>query len=119
MNLLDAMAVRCCLMNRKTDNDGEGGYTVKWSEGPEFENYATRDSSLEARRAEAEGVTSVYTGIVRKEVPIEYGDYYKDLDTGTTFRVTSKPEEKQAPGTASKMLRGLKCFTAERKELPQ
>ena len=55
-----------------------------------------------------------YTGIVRKDVPIEYGSVYKDMTTGAYFRVTSRPEEKQAPASASPMLNGLKSFTAER-----
>lgn len=39
---------------------------------------------------------------------------YKDVTTGAYFRVTSRPEEKQAPASASPMLNGLKSFTAER-----
>lgn len=101
-------------MDKRTKPDGEGGYATEWSEGAEFANYVALDSSLEARQAEAQGVTSVYTGIVRKDVPIEYGSVYKDVTTGTYFRVTSRPEEKQAPASASPMLNGLKSFTAER-----
>lgn len=118
MNLMQDFSSRCRILNRVTVSDGEGGYRVEWQNGPEFDNYAWRDSSMEARRAEVEGVTSVYTGVVRKDVPLKYGDYYKDLETDAVFRVTSRPEEKQAPGRASSMLKDLKCFTAERTELP-
>ena len=114
LSLLDDFSHRCCIMNKATKADGEGGYTTEWAEGAEFNNFVALDSSLEARRAEAEGVTSVYTGIVRKEVPIEYGDVYKDKTTGDYFRVTSRPSEKQAPPSASPMLNDLKSFTAER-----
>ena len=49
-----------------------------------------------------------------KDVPIEYGSVYKDVTTGAYFRVTSRPEEKRAPASASPMLQNLKSFTAER-----
>ncbi len=114
MSLLDDFSHSCIIMDKRTKPDGEGGYATEWSEGAEFANYVALDSSLEARQAEAQGVTSVYTGIVRKDVPIEYGSVYKDVMTGTYFRVTSRPEEKQAPASASPMLNSLKSFTAER-----
>ena len=118
MSLLDSFARRCCIMDKTREPDGEGGYLPAWRAGAELDNFVALDSSLEARRAEAEGVTSVYTGVVHKNVPIEYGDYYKDLESGATYRVTSRPEEKPAPAAASPMLRDLMSFTAERKELP-
>ena len=114
MSLLDAFSRHCCIMDKTTKPDGEGGYVVEWAEGAEFDNFVSLDSSLEARRAEAEGVTSVYTGVVNRDVPIEYGSVYKDVETGAYYRVTSRPEEKQTPASASPMLNGLKSFTAER-----
>ena len=110
MSLLDDFSHSCIIMDKLTKPDGEGGYATEWKEGAEFANFVALDSSLEARQA----VTSVYTGIVRKDVPIEYGSVYKDVTTGAYFRVTSRPEEKQAPASASPMLNGLKSFTAER-----
>ena len=98
MSLLDDFSHSCIIMDKLTKPDGEGGYATAWSEGAEFANYVALDSSLEARQAEAQGVTSVY----------------KDVTTGAYFRVTSRPEEKQAPASASPMLQNLKSFTAER-----
>lgn len=96
-------------------SSSSGQYVTTWTEGAAFSNYQALDTSMEARRAEKEGVTSVYSALVDKAVPIEYGDYFRDTETGTTYRVTSNPEEKQAPRSASFT---LKYFTAERKELP-
>lgn len=115
MSLLDDFARTCVLMEKTRTPDGEGGYTTEWTEGAEFRNFQALDTSMEARRAEKEGVTSVYSALVDKAVPIEYNDYFKDLSTGLTYRVTSNPEEKQAPASASF---SLKFFTAERKALP-
>lgn len=116
MSLLDEFAVPCVLMERFRQSDGEGGWLpTEWKEGAEFQNYQSLDTSMEARVAEKQGVTSVYSALVDKSVPIEYGDYYKDRNTGTVYRVTSNPSEKEAPRGASF---NLKYFTAERAELP-
>lgn len=84
---------------------------MQWVDGAEFINYQALDTSMEARRAEKEGVTSVYSALVKKSLPIEYNDAFKDLTTGNTYRVTSRPEDKAAPASASF---DLKFFTAER-----
>lgn len=118
MSLLDDFASKCVLMEKARTPDGESGYITVWKEGAEFKNYFVMDSSLEARRAEQEGVTSLYSALVDKSVPIEYNDYFRDKTTGLTYRVTSNPEEKQAPKSAGSVIRALKFFAAERKELP-
>lgn len=115
MSLLDDFARPCVLLEKTRTPDGEGGYIVEWTDGAEFTNYQALDTSMEARRAEKEGVTSLYSALVNKNVPIEYGDYFRDTSTGETYRVTSNPEEKQAPKSASF---ALKYFTAERKVPP-
>lgn len=116
MSLLDDFAIPCVIMEKTRIPDGEGGYILQWSEGAVFINHQALDTSMEARRAEKEGVTSLYSALVKKTMPIEYNDYFKDKTTGFTYRVTSNPEEKTSPGSASF---DLKYFTAERKELPQ
>lgn len=115
MSLLDDFAHACVLLEKTRKPDGEGGYTVEWTEGAEFMNYLTLDTSMEARRAEKEGVTSVYSALVKKSVPIEFNDYFRDEATGETYRVTSNPEEKAAPKSSSF---DLKYFTAEKRALP-
>lgn len=116
MSLLDDFARPCVLLEKKRVPDGAGGYIVEWTEGAEFTNYQALDTSMEARIAEKQGVTSLYSALVRADLPIEYNDYFRDKTTGLTYRVTSNPEEKTAPKSASF---SLKSFTAERKELPQ
>ena len=116
MSLLNDFARKCVLMEKTRVEDGEGGYTIDWKDGVSFQNYQALDTSMEARRAEKEGVTSVYSALVDKALPIEYGDYFKDTETGLTYRVTSNPSEKESPKSATF---SLKYFTAERKELPK
>lgn len=117
MSLLNDYARLCVLIEKKRVPDGGGGYRVEWAEGAEFESYQELDTTMEARIAEGIGVTSTYSALVRKDVPIEYGDYFKDKSTDTIYRVTSRPEDKEAPKSASPMIRMLKYFTAERAEL--
>lgn len=117
--LLDAFGKKCVLIEKKRTGDGAGGYITEWVDGAEFLNYQALDTSMEARRAEQEGVTSVYSALVNRNVPIEYNDYFRDGETGLTYRVTSNPEEKAAPKSAGPAIRALKFFTAERKELPK
>lgn len=118
MSLLDDFARPCVLLEKTRKPDGEGGYTVEWTDGAEFQNYQALDTSMEARIAEQQGVTSVYSALVDKAVPIEYNDYFRDNTTGATFRVTSNPEERQAPKSAGSIISKLKYFTAEKKVPP-
>ena len=115
MSLLDDFASKCVLMEKTRVPDGEGGYYIDWTDGAEFTAYQSLDTSMEARAAEKQGVTSGYSALVDKAVPIEYGDYFKEKESGTVYRVTSHPDEKQAPKSASFT---LKFFTAERAVLP-
>lgn len=115
MALIDDFARVCVIVEKSREPDGEGGYFVTWSEGAEFINHQAVDTSMEARIAEKQGVTSAYSALVEQSVPIEYGDYFKERATGAVYRVTSRPEEKQAPKSSSF---DLKYFTAERTELP-
>lgn len=114
MSLLNDFAKPCVIMEKKRQSDGEGGYITTWEEGAAFESYQALDTSMESRAAQKQGVTSVYSVLVKKDVPIEYNDAFKDKTTGITYRVTSNPTEKEAPKSASF---SLKFFTAERWEL--
>ena len=118
MSLLDAIARPCVILVKNSVPGGAGGEIVQWTEGQEFVSYATLNTSREARKAEKQGVTSLYTGMVDGNVPLHYNDFFRDKTTGETFRVTSNPDEKQIPTAASAQLAGKKIFTAERAALP-
>lgn len=111
MSLLDNYGRACVLLEKTNVPDGFGGYKTVWKDGIEFQNYQALESSMEARIAEKQGVTSVYNALVSKAVPIEYHSVFRDTTTGETYRVTSDPSDKQAPKSASF---DLKFFTAER-----
>lgn len=115
MSLLNDYAHPCVLLEETRVPDGAGGWETTWKEGAEFQSHQVLDASLEARRAEREGVTSIYTVLVDRAVPIHYNDCFQDKATGQTYRITSDPAEKQAPKSSALP---FQFFTAERRELP-
>ena len=70
--LLDDFGKVCVFKEKTRTPDGEGGYYIEWTDGSEFTAYQSLDTSMEARTAEKQGVTSVYSALVDKAVPIEY-----------------------------------------------
>ena len=61
MSLLQDFAIPCVLMEKKRVPDGAGGYMTAWEDGESFENYQYLDTSMEARRAQQDGVKSLYS----------------------------------------------------------
>lgn len=114
-SLLDDFARECVLIEKTRQPDGEGGYMTVYTEGASFKNYQAINQSMEARIAEKQGVTSIYSGMVDVDFPIEYNDLYRDKETGFIYRVTSNPDERKAPKSSG--LNKLKYFTVEKTEL--
>lgn len=116
MHLLENFARPCAVMEKICQPDGAGGQSTTWTEGEAFTCFLALDTSMEARRAEREGVTSLYSALVDRTVSIQYNDAFRDKLTGQTYRVTSKPEERKAPKSSAL---NLKYFTAERWDLTE
>lgn len=116
MSLLHDYAKLCAVLVRDKGPDGAGGFTVGgWEEGKPFTAFFALDSSNETRHAERQGVESTFSVLTARDVSIREGDYFKDLGSGETYFVTSRPEENCAPRSASF---DLKRFTAERRKPP-
>lgn len=114
--MMESLAHECVLLVKTPVSDGEGGWINGWTEGPTFKTYPALDSSMQARIAEKQGVTSVYTILVPQNVPIEVGNYFRDKTAGDLiFHVTSVPDEKRTPEMSTL---DVKAFTAEIKALP-
>ena len=91
MSLLDAAMDNMVMMDKKSGPDGEGGILNSWAEGAPFSAAVTFDSSMEARAAQKQGVTSLYT----------VHDVFKRLSDGKIFRVTSDGDDKFTPQSSS------------------
>jgi hypothetical protein len=101
MSLIDDFKEPCVLMEKTRTSDGEGGWNVEWAEGAEFLAAIVLNSSMEAKIAEAQGVTSLYTVTTEKNAVLSYHDVFKRKSDGQIFRVTSNGKDKQTPGVAT------------------
>ena len=97
MSLIDCMMVPCVVMVPHREPDGSGGFNTTWTDGKKIMAAINRDSSTEARIAEAAGTVRAYTVTVYRDVHLKYHDVIKRLSDGETFRITSDNGEKQTP----------------------
>lgn len=115
MSLLTAAAEQFAFMDKSHVSDGEGGYTVTWTEGAAFSASIRLDSSVQAKRAQAEGVKDLYTIITTKAVTLNSQDVVLRKETNETFRITSNGKDNKTPSSAGLNMRAV---SAERWDLP-
>ena len=80
-------------------SDGEGGFATVWAPSAPFEAAIVHDDSTQARIAEKEGVTSLYT--VTTKAPLGFHDVFTRKSDGQAFRVTSNAEDGKTPSMVS------------------
>ena len=114
MSLIDEAKELCTMVDKTTVHDGMGGYVVKWVDGAQFQAAIIKDQSIEARTAEKQGVTELYTVTVNKGTPLQYHDVFRRERDGAIFRVTSNIADSETPRRASFQIGQV---TAERWEL--
>lgn len=115
MSLLSEAMESCTMLDKRTSDDGYGGTMTTWRDGASFDAAITFNSSMEARRAEAAGVKSLYTITTRKAVTLEYHDVLRRNADNKIFRVTSDGDDNKTPASASLNMRQV---TAEEWSLP-
>ena len=95
--LIDCMMESCVFMVQEKTPDGSGGSKTEWKDGEPLRAAIIRDTSTEARIAEAAGTVDVYTISVSRSVHLKYHDVIKRLSDGKTFRITSDNADKRTP----------------------
>ena len=105
MSLLDDMMEQFHIMDKVTSDDGYGGVTTEWKEGATFQGVATFDTSMQARAAEKQGVTSMYTVTTSKSVVLQFHDVIKRDRDGKVLRITSDGDDKYTPASAGLNMR--------------
>lgn len=100
MSLLSEAMELCHMMDKTTTPDGYGGFVVVWVEGAKFDAAVTFDTSIEARVADAQGVTSLYTVTTTRAITLQYHDVFVRERDGKVFRVTSDGDDRYTPQTA-------------------
>ena len=115
MSLLSEAMETCVFLNKQVASDGYGGYTNTWADGASFKAAIVFDTSIEARTAEAQGVTSRYTVTTPRSLTLEYHDVFRRARDGKVFRVTSDGDDKYTPASTALDMRQV---TAEEWSLP-
>ena len=105
MSLLTEMMEKFHIMDKVTSDDGYGGVTTEWKEGATFQGVATFDTSMQARAAEKQGVTSMYTVTTSKSVVLQYHDVITRDRDGKVLRITSDGDDKYTPASAGLNMR--------------
>lgn len=101
MSLLSEAMEKCYMLDKTTVPDGYGGYKPSYKQGSEFYAAVVFDNSIEARRADKEGVKSLYTVTTTRGMTLEYHDAFVRERDGKIFRVTSDGDDKFTPSSAS------------------
>ena len=115
MSLLEEQMEDCIIIDKTSEPDGYGGRVIKWVEGAEFKAALVLDTSIQAKIAEQEGVTGLYTVTTRKNFNLQYHEVFKRIRDGKIFRVTSDGDDKLTPNSATLNMRQV---SAEEWELP-
>lgn len=101
MSLLDEAMEVCTFLNKQISKDDYGGYVTTWTDGAEFQAAIVFDTSIEARAAEKQGVSSLYTVTTPRSLTLEYHDVFRRERDGKIFRVTSDGDDKFTPKSAT------------------
>ena len=101
MSLLTQAMEDVVMLEKKRIPDGEGGFTTDWADGVQFKAAITFNSSLEAKVAEKQVVTSLYSVICPINAKLEYHDVIRRLRDGKIFRITSDSDDEITPDSAT------------------
>ena len=115
MSLLLSAMEDCTIINKLIVDDGYGGYTTEWTDGAKFKGAIVLNNSMEARVAEQQGVTALYTVTTSKALNLQYHDVFRRESDSKIFRVTSDGDDKHTPASAALDMRQV---SAEEWKLP-
>lgn len=109
MSLLEEAFEDYVIMNKISSPDGYGGTNTTWEDGATIRCAMVFNSSLQARIAGANGVTSVYTLTTKKNVTLEFHDVLRRVRDNKIFRVTSDGDDLFTPASAGLDMRQVSC----------
>lgn len=91
-------------MNKNKIKDGYGAQKEIYVPGFEFEAAVVVPQNIQTEIAKKDGITSIYRVATDKSVYLDFGDVFKDKETGETYRVTTKSNI-ETPETSSMDIR--------------
>lgn len=101
MSLLSDAFERCEMLHKITEEDTFGSDKTRWVTGATFDAAIVFDTSIEARTAQAQGVSSVYTVTTHRSKLLEYHEVFRRIRDGKIFRVTSDGDDKYTPASTA------------------
>lgn len=101
MSLLSDAMEDCVILDKVTAPDGYGGFVTAWKDGAAFTAAITFNTSMEARTAEKQGVTSLYTVTTSKALTLEYHMVFRRQRDQKIFRVTSDGDDSFTPSSST------------------
>lgn len=101
------------LMEKQRTSDGMGGFITLYIEGIDFLCAISTDQSIEALIAQQQGVKSVHTVTALKNVELKYDDIIKRKSTNKYYRITSNPQDMEAPNISDMNLYQVKAESYE------
>jgi hypothetical protein len=101
MSLIDDFKTTCTLLEKTRVPDGEGGWSVAWKDGMQFEAAIVHNTTIAARVAEKEGMASTFTVTTERNMGLDFHDVFRRESDGDVFRVTSDSQDVQTPDRAS------------------
>lgn len=99
--LIESMMKACVVMEQVTVSDGEGGFTKIWADGAPFQAAIVKNNTLNAKVAEKQGVTEVYTVTTPRGIVLSLMDVFKRVEDGAIFRVKSNTVDSETPAVAT------------------
>ena len=99
MSLLKKSTEDCVLYSniKSFVPDGYGGGSEQYKEVKVFKAAVVLDNSIQARAAQKQGVTALYTVTTGRDTVLGYHDMFKRIRDGKTFRVTSDGDDNATP----------------------
>ena len=101
MSLIDEFKTKCTLLEKRRVPDGEGGWVVSWVDGMSFYAAIVHDTTIQARVAEKEGMSSTFTVTTDTNMGLDFHDVFRRESDGDVFRVTSDSQDVKTPDRAS------------------
>lgn len=115
MSLMDAYKDECVLLTKTRIPDGQGGYSMGYTDGITFSPAWEYESAPEMLVAEKEGVSRVYRLYVDKALDLEEHEVFRRIKDGQVFRVTNPGTDRHTPETSTL---GKRLIEVEKYTLP-
>lgn len=114
--MLDSISKEYTVINKTLVSDGLGGTETAWIDGAVVRMATWVDNSTEMKIAQKQGVTAIYSFIAPKNVVLDYHTVFRSNEDGTTYRITTRPDDVVTPDTSSL---GMRLYQAELFTIPK